>query len=146
MEIVIDTREQQPYSEDYFSKGSPLKVSCSFIALPVGDYSLKGKEKEIAIERKTLNDFIHSITTDRERFERELEKSKGYKRFAIIVEGDFNQIKSQDYYSNASPRSILGTSFKWIVKYNIPIIFVSTREGGALAVYKMLEAVEQYGI
>jgi ERCC4-type nuclease len=143
MEIIIDNREQLPYSDDVYK---PLGIKCTFATLPIGDYSIKGKEKEVAIERKALDDFIHSITFDRVRFERELEKAKSYKRFIVVVEGDFEKIKAKQYYSNTDPKSIFGTAFKWMIKYNIPIIFVSNREGGALATFKMLEACEQYGI
>ena len=68
MEILVDSREQRPYSEDIYK---PLGLKCTVKKLDIGDYSIKGKEKEVAIERKTLDDFIHSITHERERFEKE---------------------------------------------------------------------------
>lgn len=49
--IVVDTREQRPYSFDEARVGGVVHA-----ALPAGDYSLLGQETRIAIERKSLAD------------------------------------------------------------------------------------------
>jgi len=61
MKILIDTREQQPYDFD-----TPFEMG----TIPIGDYSIRGLENHIAIERKELNDLISCLTTGRERFEK----------------------------------------------------------------------------
>ena len=48
--VVVDTREQEPYSFD------SDKVSAVRKALPAGDYSLVGLEERVAVERKSLTD------------------------------------------------------------------------------------------
>jgi len=53
MIILIDTREKLP-----FQFGRDLKTVRT--KLEVGDYSLKGLEHAVAVERKSLDDFIHS--------------------------------------------------------------------------------------
>src|SRR3989339_543326 len=107
--------------------------------LKVGDYSILGYEEEFALERKTLNDFINCITFDRERFSKELEKARKLKYFAIIIETSYYDIKNHNYRSKTNPKSVLNTIFAWSVKYNYPIFFVESREGGALAVIKLSE-------
>lgn len=52
MRILIDTREQQPFS---FTR---YEVATEPATLPVGDYSLPGFEDWAAIERKSLEDLI----------------------------------------------------------------------------------------
>ena len=66
MKIVVDSREQSPYSFN----GIETEVK----ALPVGDYSISGLEDYISIERKEINDLINCLCQDRARFERELLK------------------------------------------------------------------------
>ena len=65
--IIIDTREQLPYA---FGSRPVVRQ-----ALPAGDYSVVGFELAVAVERKTLEDFVHSVIRDRERFKKEDRKS-----------------------------------------------------------------------
>ena len=60
--IVIDTREQEPYSFD-----SRL-VAAVRRALPAGDYSVEGMEERVAVERKSLDDFVSTVIHARRRF------------------------------------------------------------------------------
>ena len=71
MIVVTDTREQLPY----LFPGCRLSIR----KLDAGDYSLEGYEDVISVERKSASDFFGSITQDRERFERELERLQSYK-------------------------------------------------------------------
>ena len=48
MNIIIDTREQNPYTFEKYN------VTIERAVLPVGDYSLPGFEDHVAIERKHL--------------------------------------------------------------------------------------------
>ena len=69
--ILFDSREQLAYGFE--------RYDCEVMqaALPVGDYSLPGFEDRIAIERKSLDDLIACLMgTNRDRFERELAKSR----------------------------------------------------------------------
>ena len=71
--IIIDTREQEPYSFD------PRLVVAVRRALPAGDYSVAGLEGCVAVERKTLDDFVSTVIHSRERFREELRKLSGYR-------------------------------------------------------------------
>ena len=68
--IIIDTREQDEYKFK-----SILTVRDK---LNTGDYSLRGFENDITIERKSLGDFISSISHGRDRFKSELARMKDY--------------------------------------------------------------------
>ena len=57
--LLVDTREQEPYSFD-----DRLAVAERW-ALPAGDYSVAGIEGVVAVERKTLDDFVSTVIHSR---------------------------------------------------------------------------------
>ena len=83
--VVVDTREQLPYQFD------PAHVTTVRRALPAGDYSLEGYESAMAIERKSLEDFVASAISHRERFGRELRLLAEYDFACIVVEGSLKK-------------------------------------------------------
>jgi DNA excision repair protein ERCC-4 len=128
--IVVDTREQMPYM---FPATETVKA-----ALPAGDYSLLGYETEIAVERKTVDDFVHTVIHDRERFEREIEKLTHYRRACIVVESDLYEIRYGKYHSKAHPNSILGTMIALFVDTGIPVFTASNRQCAEWLVHGIL--------
>ena len=78
--VVADTREQEPYAFD------PEAVDVVRRALPAGDYSLPGYEASIAVERKTLADYVSSVIRSRGRFLRELRALAEYDLGCVVVE------------------------------------------------------------
>ena len=86
LEITIDTREQSPWSFD------PTLVKATRGTVRTGDYCVTG-DKGYAIERKSLNDFLGTISTGWERFQREIYRAKdaGF-TLPIIVESRFSDI------------------------------------------------------
>ena len=61
--IVIDTREQAPWTfnkglvVERFGAAFPTEVG----TLDTGDYSVRGLEDRVRIERKSLDDFVRSV-------------------------------------------------------------------------------------
>jgi len=82
MKIIVDTREQRPYK----FKDSQVKT------LACGDYSILGLEDCIAIERKTIDDLIGCLTSDRQRFEKELYRGKALDYMALVAEATLSDI------------------------------------------------------
>ena len=78
--LIADTREQEPYSFD-----SRL-VLVERRALPAGDYSVAGMESVVAVERKTLDDFISTVIHQRARFRRELRKLAACRAACVVGE------------------------------------------------------------
>ena len=85
-EITIDTREQSPWSFD------PTLVSVRRGTVRTGDYCVTG-DKGFAVERKSLNDFLGTISTGWERFQREINRASvaGF-HLPVIVEARFSDI------------------------------------------------------
>ena len=120
--IITDSREQAPY------RFNPAAVATTKQALPAGDYSVRGLETRIAIERKTLEDFVSTVIHHRTRFKRELEKLRNYEIACIVVEADLRDIVLGRYRSRAHPNAILASALAIYVDYQIPVFFCSDRE------------------
>jgi DNA excision repair protein ERCC-4 len=120
--LVIDTREQEPYSFD------PKLVAPVRRALPAGDYSIAGLERDVAVERKTLDDFVGTVIRARDRFHRELAKLGEYHRACVVVEGTLADLLTGKYTSRAHPESIFGSALAITVDYGVPVFFCSNRQ------------------
>jgi ERCC4-type nuclease len=118
MRIVIDTREKRPYIFENSIKKALLS----------GDYSLEGFENQIAIERKSLDDFISTILNSSLRFRRELTRLTAYEYAAVIVEGSIQDILNGEYKSKINPQSLLGLIASLMLEYpHIQFLFCHDR-------------------
>jgi len=83
MIIIIDTREQKPWS-------FPPDVQVEIGTLRTGDYALKD-DPNFAIERKSADDFVGTISLGWHRFVKEIMRMEkaGFVEKIIIVETDF---------------------------------------------------------
>ncbi len=83
--ITIDTREQTPW---HFP---PDQANVRRGTLKTGDYALDG-DAGFAIERKSLDDFIGTISSGWARFCRELARMGDWPAKVIIVEGRLTDV------------------------------------------------------
>jgi len=120
--IAVDSREQRPYSFN----GYPTTVK----TLQVGDYSIVGLEEHISIERKEVGDLIGCLSFDRDRFERELYKSKSLDYFALVIEGSLKELANGEYRSKMQPQSVIQSLMAFSIRYNLPIFFAEHRQFG----------------
>jgi DNA excision repair protein ERCC-4 len=120
--IVIDTREQEPYGFN------PQLVTQVRRALPAGDYSVAGLEQTVAVERKTLDDFVGTVIRSRGRFHRELRRLASYTRACVVVEADAADVFAGRYRGDAHPHSVLGSALAIAVDFGIPVFFCSNRQ------------------
>jgi len=129
MKILIDTREQQPYSFETESETGTL---------PTGDYSLQGGQHLIAIERKSVDDLIACLTSGRERFERELYRGRALDYFALVIEASLSDLSNGRYKSEMNPRAAIQSLLAFSVRYNLPVFFVENRKFGARVTESLL--------
>lgn len=120
--IIVDTREQEPYSFD-----SRL-VAAVRRALPAGDYSVEGLEECVAVERKTLDDFVSTVIHSRQRFRGELRKLSGYRAACVVVEAGLTDVIQKRYRGEAHPNSVLGSALSIILDYGVPVFFCGNRQ------------------
>jgi ERCC4-type nuclease len=120
--IIIDTREQEPYC---FDRNLVVPVRR---ALPAGDYSVVGMESVVAVERKTVDDFVGTVIHARDRFHRELARLGQYRRACVVVEGTLADLLIGKYTSRAHPESVFGSALAITVDYGIPVFYCSNRQ------------------
>jgi ERCC4-type nuclease len=139
--VIIDSREQDPL---------PLRrLPVIRAGLYSGDYSVNGLQDVFAVERKTVDDLASCCSGDnRERFERELHRLRGYRFKRLLVIGQRVEIELKRYRSSIAPAAVLGTLSAFEVRYDCPVVWAPTPEAGAELVerwawYAAREAVEQ---
>jgi ERCC4-type nuclease len=122
--IVIDTREQDPLTF--------ARLESRPGALQTGDYSIVGLEEQFAIERKTVPDLAACcMRGNRERFERELHRLRGFRFRRLVIIGSEREISRGLVHSRINPASILATIAAFEVRYDCPIVFCPTAESAA---------------
>lgn len=67
---------------------------------------------------------------DRERFERELYKSRALDYFALIIEGSLSDLAGGQYRSKMSPKSAIQSLLAFSIRYRLPIFFCESRQYG----------------
>jgi len=130
--VVIDTREQLPYAFD------PDRVEAVRRALPAGDYSLEGHETEVAVERKSLDDFVSSVIRGRRRFFRELRALAGYDTACVVVEAGLRDVLEGGYRSDVHPHAVFGAAVSIVVDLGVPVFFCSDRQVACKFVEELL--------
>ena len=126
--IVIDTREQAPLPipRHWYVRGT----------LKTANYSILGYESAFAIERKSLQDLVGSLTHGRARFERELDRLAAFQFKRVLVEAPYSALLCQDFqFSLARPRSIRASVAAFEARYGIPFVFA---DGRAEAVHHVM--------
>ena len=131
---IVDTREQTPLKLE-LKAGEVLRSEPG--TLYTGDYSVKGLENHIAIERKSLDDLMGCIGKGRERFEREIIRLRGYDVKGIVVESTWETIESASYRSRVHPSAAIGTLMGWIAQ-GIPITMAGDHKRAGTFVARML--------
>ncbi len=141
LRIVVDTREQRPLDFSVFPD-----VEVAIGTLQAGDYSLYGFASEIAVERKSIDDLVGCLTTDRDRFKRELERLRGHSSVMVVVEAPFNDIRMGRYRSQMDPNAAMQSVFSIMQKYRLPFYFAADRMDAAFAVHSFLRHFQRHEV
>ncbi|MDB6064066.1 MAG: hypothetical protein JWR26_274 [Pedosphaera sp.] len=125
--VVVDTREQLPL---VFTRLQAVRGS-----LYTGDYSLVGFENSFAIERKSIQDLVGCcVGENRERFERELLRLRGFRFQRLLVVGTRDDVERHGYRSKVTPKAILSTLSAFEVRYDVPVVWCASPEAAAVQV------------
>ena len=121
--IEADYREKNSL---VFTALRSLGIDVEQKALPVADFLVNG----VAIERKTVSDFISSMIN--KRIFQQLEEIKQYERYFLIIEGiEEKEIYDDEAEGGINPNAIRGMLLSIILKYQVPIIFTKNAEDTA---------------
>ena len=117
LHIVADSREQAPFRFN----GYPVEVAVA--TLEAGDYSLAGFKRRVAVERKSLQDLVGCLGTDRARFERELARLRGFDAAAVVVEAPAYALRSGRYLGRLDAGAAWQSVLAFSMRYRVPFIF-----------------------
>lgn len=82
--IIQDTREKHPWNFSY---------SCEIGTLETGDYTIKGLERLVRIERKaSIEEIANNLGKEFDRFEREMTRMLEYKYRYVVCEFPISDI------------------------------------------------------
>ena len=109
-------------------------------ALPAGDYSVAGLEGLVAVERKSLDDFVSTVIHNRARFQKELRKLADYRAACVVVEASVLDVLLHQYRGDAHPNAVLGNALSIILDFRIPVFFCSSRQAACQFVQAYLLA------
>lgn len=120
--IIVDTREQAAYT-----------FPCAVLhqKLEAGDYSVEGFEHRVAVERKSLADFVHTVIHDFDRFAAELDKLAGMEAASIVVEADLDAVlrgQHADTLRAVSPPALLGFAVHVSLRWGVPVYWCGSRQ------------------
>ena len=124
--IVVDSREVQPLKFE--------RLASVIGTLYSGDYSIFKLEDCFSVERKSISDLVGCVTTERERFEHELLRLRGHRFRRLLIIGSYEDIAAGRYHSRVNPRSVLATLSTFEIRYDLPVVFASTPQEGAMLV------------
>jgi len=144
MTIICDTREQ-------VGKGWKFRASanCRGVIrekLDVGDYSLKGYEHLVCIERKTLGDLYGTLgnQTNYNRFLKEWERAKDHPIKMLIIEATLAEVNKGYPWSRVHPNNIHGKLISLQVKHNVHVVFAGRKDKARAYTRKLLSKLWNY--
>lgn len=120
---MTDNREQIPWTFESITIGTGKSIKDLILTiehgtLNAGDYSIKGMEDLVAIERKSKEDLFATLSRGRERFIRELSKLNDMDFAAVMVEAEWSDcMRNPPEHSRLAPVSLNGMIVAWQVRY-----------------------------
>lgn len=114
--VLVDTREQQP-------PPFPTGVRCERATLGEGDYTTALLKGSAVVERKSPGDFVQTITWDRARWDREIERLDDYDHKAVVVEASFDDCCM---VTRARWEALLGSVCSLFAHHDCPVMFAGS--------------------
>lgn len=139
--ITVDRREQKPFTFEGASiyEGTVTEPA----SLNVGDYSLRDMGDLVAVERKSLPDLVGCLAADRERFERELLRSRALESFCVVVEAPWESLAKGQYRSNLNPLAATQSIAAFMSRLKIPFWFAGSRAAAEFCTWSFLRQFTQ---
>lgn len=136
LNVVVDTREQKPFTfaGPQIYEGTTVEAG----TLNVGDYSIKGLESAVAVERKSLPDLVGCLAGSRDRFVKELERSRALEAFAVVVEGSWQDLALGQYRSQLLPHAACQSVAAFMARMRVPFWFCGSRAAAEYCTWSFL--------
>lgn len=124
---VIDSREQTPLA---------LLLPWERGTLKAGDYSVRGLENAVTVERKSLPDLVACCGRERDRFEDCVQRMKAYELRALVIEASWDDIHRGQWRSQMTPNQVNGALCSWMK--HMSVILAGDRPTAAKVVSSIL--------
>lgn len=128
--IIVDSREQLPFE----FANMPSEPG----TLDTGDYSIRGLEHLVAVERKSLDDLLACCGRERDRFKRELQRLRAYRFRLLVIEASAADLEAGDWRSKLKPAHVMGSLAAWTAQYSLPVWLAGGHDAGARFVERFL--------
>jgi ERCC4-type nuclease len=152
--VIRDTRENTGY---FFKKFDRCKGTITR-KLDTGDYSIKGMEDKLCIERKaSMEELALNLGQHKPTFMAEVHRMIEYDHKFIILEFSVEDLLEYPENSRIPPRLkaqvkmtgryMLRLLNEIAIKYDVHVIFAGSAKGGYLLTSSLLKRInEQYGV
>jgi len=132
--VLCDTREQvvPPFPDGVVIERRMMKE---------GDYSSPVLVDTLArIERKSICDFVSTLSWGRERFDREVQRLQPYRWKCVVVGGDITEAYR---VSAMHPHAIIGSVASLFARWEIPVLFAGNPAGAGRLIAGLLRRWEE---
>lgn len=124
--VIVDTREQTPLVFAHLRSEAGT--------LMTGDYSVRGLEEEFAVERKSMQDLVGSLTRERARFMREMHRLRGFRARYLLVVGTMQELYGLESIGRANIKQVQNSLSAIQGRYGVVVCRVDSPERGAVKV------------
>lgn len=104
--VGVDSRERTPPPID-------LLLPTQKVKLQTGDYTVVGLDGMVRIERKSLQDLVMCVGRERDRFDRCIERLRGFDLAMIVIEASEAAVELKQYRGEVHPNAVLGSVHAW---------------------------------
>lgn len=142
--VVVDTREQAPWP--FVGIHGDSKDRSPIVVVPVvrdtlqtGDYSIRGYETKVCLERKSHQDLFQTLIYDWDRFKRELERMASFSFSAVVVEEDWRVISRPLEHSRIDPKSVIRRIYGAMIDFpTVQWLTMPTRRIAEITAFQLL--------
>lgn len=133
--LIVDTRE--PIRLAYKFSGFDVERA----KLDTGDYSIKGLEHVVTVERKTKEDAWNCVAGSRKRFEQCLLRLAKLDRAAIVIECSLDEFAvPPSQIQRVTPATAVGSYISWACQYGLPVFWCGNKMNAERVTLRFLAA------
>lgn len=144
--IIFDTREQKPLDFSNLPIRGVKQLEVERATLKTGDYTIKGFEDSVCIERKSVGDLYGTLFQGRDRFEKEMERMLSFKHKYLVIESTpFGFAQYMEYHRDMRQfNSAFSSLMTWAERYGLKVRWCKTPAGTAEYVARLaLKIIEE---
>ena len=142
--IIRDTREQK--GKGWIFKASANCHGMESVKLDVGDYTVKGLEDVLAIERKTKGDLWNTLGAAKnyQRFLKEWKRGENHKLKFLVIECSLADIDKGYRYSKVPIANIHAKLLSLQINHNVHVVFAGPLDSARKYTRRLMEKVFKY--